>query len=238
MIPIFHASCDLAYAKCPRLNLQQMDALVNRLPEKEYQELKECFTIRRKNKFFNGNFSDQTIETDLMRLIKTEDGLTQGRGITDSRPTLAHWIHALPHCVPICDYVEKFTGIHISSSEQHKDLRPSSQYRDFKDWFSSNSPLSYTEKDGLVSLSTSEVAAHSVNCDKAYTIGKTAADSITGKEFPSIKLKHNDKIGSFNSSKNKMKVRDQDREISPTLLFHKITWILNTSTEMKLYLIF
>ena len=117
-------------------------------------------------------------------------------------------------------------------------MRPSSQYRDFKDWFSSNSPLSYTEKDGLVSLSTSEVAANSINCDKAYTFGKTATDSITGKEFPPIKLKRNDKIGSFNSSKNKINVRDQEVEISPTLLFHRITCILNTSIEMKLYLSF
>ena len=99
MIPIFHAFCYLAYAKCPTLNLQQMDELlVNRLPEKEYQELKECFTIRRKNKFVNENFSDQNIETHRVRLIKTEYVLTQGRGITDS--TLSHWVHALPHCVP------------------------------------------------------------------------------------------------------------------------------------------
>ena len=44
------------------------------------------------------------------------------------------------------------------------------------------------EKDGLVSLSTIEVAVNSVNCDKAYIIGKTAADYNTGKEFSSMIL--------------------------------------------------
>ena len=61
MIPIFHATGHLAYAKCTRITLQQMDTLKDRIPETEYKQFTEngFFTIRRKNIYFNGNFCDQ-----------------------------------------------------------------------------------------------------------------------------------------------------------------------------------
>ena len=55
-----------------------------------------------------------------MRMLKTNGGMTHGRGITDS--TLTKWVHALPLCVPVCDALEKFTGVHSATSEQHKHL--------------------------------------------------------------------------------------------------------------------
>ena len=58
----------------------------------------------------------------------------------------------------------------------------------FVDWFHLHSPLSYSEKDNLVSIGSGEVADSLVNCDKAYTIGIKAAGEVTGKEFTSIKL--------------------------------------------------
>ncbi len=47
---------------------------------------------------------------------------------------VAKWIHALPSCIPICEALENFTGVHTSTSEQHKDLRVSSESRDRKDY--------------------------------------------------------------------------------------------------------
>ena len=85
MIPIFHAAGHLAYAKCTRLTLQQMDTLKDHIPETEYKQFTEnvFFTIHRKNIYFNGNFSDQTIEQDLMMSIKAKGGLGHGGGITE-----------------------------------------------------------------------------------------------------------------------------------------------------------
>ena len=76
--------------------------------------------IRRKNINFNRNFSDQTIEQDLMRPLKAPGGFSHGRGISDS--TISQWVHAIPYCIPICHYLEEFTGVHPMSSEQQKDL--------------------------------------------------------------------------------------------------------------------
>ena len=125
MIPHFHAAGHLPYAKSARLYLQQMNSIQKVMPPEEYTLFtsKGYFTIRRVKEFWSGNFSDQTIEQFLMRMLKTSGGMTHGRGITDS--TLTKWVHALPLCVLLCDFLEKFTGIHTTTSEQHRDLRQS-----------------------------------------------------------------------------------------------------------------
>ena len=84
MIPLFHAAGHFAYAKSARLYLQQMGNLAQHMPQAEYKQFPEkgYFTIRRTERFWGGNFSDQTIEQGLMRLLKTSGGMTHGRGIT------------------------------------------------------------------------------------------------------------------------------------------------------------
>ena len=49
------------------------------------------FTIRRTHHFWSGNFTDQTIEQDLMRMLKSAGGMTHGREITES--TLTNWVY-------------------------------------------------------------------------------------------------------------------------------------------------
>ena len=70
MIPIFHADGHLAYARCTRLMLDQMNGLKDWIPEQEYKQFAEkgYITIRRKNIYFNGDFSDQTIEPVSQRI--------------------------------------------------------------------------------------------------------------------------------------------------------------------------
>src|SRR6218665_2089124 len=65
----------------------------------------------------SGNFTDQTIEQDPMRLFKSSSGMTRGQGITDS--TLTIWIHSFPHDISICEGLGELTNIHTTSSEQH-----------------------------------------------------------------------------------------------------------------------
>ena len=64
MIPHFHAAGHLPYAKSARLYLQQMNSIQQVMPPEEYTlfSSKGYFTLRRVNKFWSGNFSDQTIE--------------------------------------------------------------------------------------------------------------------------------------------------------------------------------
>ena len=229
MIPHFHAAGHLPYAKSAHLYLQQMEALPETMPHDEYVLFAEkgFFTVHRSSEFWSGNYTDQTIEQFLMRMLKTSGEMTHGRGITDS--TLTKWVHALPRCVPICDALEQFTGVHSSTSEQHKDLRPSSQSRDFKDhvtfleWFRAQPPFSGYEPDQLVSLSTGIAAEASMNCDDALKIGYAAAAQVVGKKFTEVKLHKNDKVKTIGYKDTSVKVRGQNATMNPSLMFNRIT---------------
>lgn len=92
MIPFFHASGHTLYAKCAHLYLQHMLQLKDSMNELEYERFtaEGFFTIRRSDKFWSGIWSDMTIEQVLMRLMKTQGGLTHGRGFSES--VLANFI--------------------------------------------------------------------------------------------------------------------------------------------------
>ena len=134
IIRYFDATGHLHYAKASRLYLQNMEELGKKMSDREYKLMTEkgFFTIRRTDAFWSGNFSDQTIKQYLMRILKTSGGMTHGRGITDS--SLTKWVHTHPRCIPICDAFENFTGVHSEPSEQHKDIRTSTQDRDKTDY--------------------------------------------------------------------------------------------------------
>ena len=97
-----------------------------------------------------------------MRMLKTSGGMTHGREFTDS--TLTKWVHTHSRCIPICDALENFTGVHPETSEQHKDLRTSTQDRDktdygkFVQWLKSHPPFAGYNPNRLVSLSSGVIA--------------------------------------------------------------------------------
>src|SRR6218665_507807 len=130
----------------------------------EYSQFtdKGYFTVRRTDRFWSGNFTDQTIEQDLMRPFKSSGGMTRGRGITNS--TLTKWIHLFPQCIYIYQGLEKFANIHTSPSEQHKDFRLSSQTRDHKDfetllqWLKAHSSFTFSNQRSVFVISTGMVA--------------------------------------------------------------------------------
>ena len=117
-----------------------------------------CFTIRRKDEFWAGNFTDH-------RMLKAPGGLAHGRGITDNTQT--KWVHVMPRCNPNFSYLEIFCRVHTQTSDQQnvKD------YTSLLGWLQEHSPLLYTAPDALVSVSTGGVADRSANADKVYSIG-------------------------------------------------------------------
>ena len=239
MIPLFHAAGHLAYAKYARLYVQDMESLSERMSNEQFHRFTTMgyFSIRKSNTSWAGNFSDQTIEQELMRLLKSSGGMTHGRGITDS--TLSKWVLTLPYHIPVCDSLESFTGVHCSSSEQHKDLRMSSRTRDFKDhsiflqWLTTHSPFQYTNYDSLVSISTGLVSDSNVNCDEAYNVGLSSACRLDGKEMADVKISRKDKVLTMEGSSNTVTVRGQDAVVNPTLLLMRITCVMKDEEEMK-----
>ena len=124
--------------------------------------------------------------------------------------------------------MEKCSGVSSSSSEQHKDLRPFHLVQDLKDlniftdWLKAHSPCSFTDSETLVALATGVKADSTVNCDQGYAIGKSAADAVTGQVFSSIQLHCKDKVVSFSSMRNTVRVRGQDVDIDLNILWHEL----------------
>jgi hypothetical protein len=124
MVPFFHASGHLQYAKCAHLYHQDMRTIPTAyLYHAQEFTQSSYFTVatRRSDSPGSGNWTDMTIEQVLMHGMKTHGGLTSGRGITDS--VLAKWIGGASVSIAICSELEDFAGLQFSTSEQHVDYR-------------------------------------------------------------------------------------------------------------------
>jgi len=213
MIPIFHAAGHFAYARSARRYVEAMYKLPEIMDPSQYQKLttEGFFTVRRSNNFWSGSFTDQTIEQELMRMIKAPGGLAHGRGITPS--TQAKLVHVLPKCIPVCKALENLCEVHTHTSDQHFDLRASASVRDSKDyetylsWLKSHSPFGFETVDGLVSISAGVVAAKNTNADEAFTNWQSASEAISGNNYAYMKVQRKDRVVSICMSRNAWVVR-------------------------------
>lgn len=89
------------------------------------------FTIRRSEKFWSGVWSDMTIEQVLMRAMKTQGGLTHGRGMSES--VLIKFILTMIILVEVCNKMEIFCDVSCTTLEQHADSKESRITRDVAD---------------------------------------------------------------------------------------------------------
>ncbi|KAJ8897057.1 hypothetical protein PR048_002403 [Dryococelus australis] len=78
------------------------------------------FTIRLNHEFWTGTWSDQVIERDLVRPLKSQGSLTHRRGITES--TLAHYTHSFPGCLKMCNAMEEFCEMTSQTTEQESSI--------------------------------------------------------------------------------------------------------------------
>lgn len=77
---IFHASGHFLYAQSAHLYVQDMRKLKVSMTEYEFDlSTSQGFTITRGHKFWAGVWADMSIEQELMKLIKTQAGLTRKR---------------------------------------------------------------------------------------------------------------------------------------------------------------
>ncbi|KAK3931373.1 Glycerophosphodiester phosphodiesterase [Frankliniella fusca] len=241
MLPYFHSAGHLNYAKSAQLYLQLMAVAESSLPQPEHDRLcsQGFFSVRKNERLWSGNFSDQTIEMDLMRPMKSIGGITMhmhGRGITES--TLAVWVGSMPYCSEIVQALEVFCGIARATSEQHADLRDSTISRDaehldiFTNWLESHSPFDQPS-DKLVSLSSGLIANNSINCDRAYEIGCEAMEKHVGKPFSEVTFHRKDKALPISAMGRSVVIRDTAVQVNPTQLFHRIIVALKDPSALE-----
>ena len=85
-----------------------------------------------------------------MRSIKSRDGLTEGRGMTESVRHL--WVLSLSHSAAVHDAMMQLTGAQIQSSEQHAEMGAAQKQHNYKDcrkfvdWFSMRNPFNANDE--------------------------------------------------------------------------------------------
>ena len=103
------------------------------------------YTVRRCSRFWSGLWTDLTIEQVMMRSIKSREGLTRRRGVTESVRTLR--MNTAHRCANIHDAVTELTGLKHVTSELHVEMSKSRRKTDnettekLKEWFIANNPL-------------------------------------------------------------------------------------------------
>lgn len=240
MLPYFHAAGHLPYAKSAHLYVQQMLNLQKTMKKDEFDKFvnKSCFTVRRSNHFFTGNWTDMTIEQTLMRTSKSIGGLTHGRGLSER--TLTKFIACSPGYLNISEAFEEFCGCSIMFSEQHTELRSSRRERDLQDinkfvnWFQGHHP--FRQDNELVSLSSGFVVTkYDVNCDDAYEVGLCSMKEIEGNNFADLKVKRKNKVKTIAAVASSITVRSEDVAINPDQLFNRVICISQGTQNFKQY---
>ena len=87
--------------------------------------------IRRSDRYWAGISSDLTNEQVLMRSLKTNGGLTRGKGFAESQRAI--WILPMPVMAEINSSMQEFTNVDYYTSEQHKECTHSRLKRDNHD---------------------------------------------------------------------------------------------------------
>ena len=115
IIPYFHAAGNFPYAKSAHLYLQSMLKLSTIMPDNEYRQFIEAgyFTVRRTSKFWSGLATDQTIETTLMKSMKSVGSITRDRSTSAS--VKSQWILRATIGSEVCDQFEKFCEVSMES---------------------------------------------------------------------------------------------------------------------------
>ena len=118
MMPYLSASGHNLYTKCIHVYLQQMHL---RNPSRGVQTLRprapRCTQIR---SVLCRTSPDLVSEQVLMRSMKTSEGLSRGRGMTETQRLV--WLMAHPVCTEVNNSMQQLSGVQYSTREQHKDL--------------------------------------------------------------------------------------------------------------------
>lgn len=242
MLPHFHSSGHLHYAKCAHLYVQRMEDLCNKLSPEDFQRFTEegyC-SVRRSNRFWSGVSTDMCIEQILMRSFKAIGGLTHGRGISDS--TLQRWVLSASACVEISEALTEFTGVSTTNDQHSPETSKPRQLRDSKDfvkfvaWIKEHNPF-HQLSGQLVNLSNGLVADESITCDSAVEIGTETMKSLSGMNFADVRMERRKKVVPLSKlTSGTLKVRNKDVILhSQQQLFHRMICLDKDKSELKAY---
>ena len=241
MLNLFAATGHVHYAKSARLYLQIMEDLPHSHPWL-YEKLatEKHFTVRRRDRYWAGLWTDLTIEQVLMKSIKSRGGLTRGRGMSEETRLL--WIHSMHQCASIHNEMTMVTGKKHSTSDQHVEIGASRATRDFKDlmkitdWLEQNNPFQ-RELEKLYSLATGLTADESdgINCYDAEIVGFNIQKSLDKSSVVEASIKRREQVKTLQHLKKGITIENQVIHIDPSMLFTRLIVLLERSERMEDY---
>ncbi len=182
--------------------------------------------VRRSDRYWAGLSTDLVIEQALMRSIKTQGGLTRGRGMSELQRLIC--ILAMPACANMNESMQKLTGVTYETSEQHKDTSTARQSRDLSDTMDILSFIKehdpFAENDSLVNIANGMTAEKGVNVERSVEVGNKVLESMVNKsveEFTFRKADHAVTLG----SKSNIKVKGQPVKVDPQLIFQRLVFL-------------
>ena len=120
MIPVLHAGGHTC-AKSSRLYLDQMNQLKTKMNIEDFTKYTSqgYWTIRRSNRFRSGNFTDQTIEQVLVRMLKSPSRRSSARSWCHNEYPIKMVFHKLFQFVSIQSYSVVYTPIQLISTRTY-----------------------------------------------------------------------------------------------------------------------
>ncbi|KAK4885458.1 hypothetical protein RN001_001729 [Aquatica leii] len=207
MLPYFHASGHLPYANV-------------------YQRFTEgFFTVRRSDKLSCGTSTDMIIEQSMMKIMKTDGGISRGRSTKES--VISKWVYGMHAMNTVCDGLEDLANVRMNTTDQHVDASDSRVKKDAKDikilldWFSSHDPFPKINK--ILSIASGVVGDDKINCHKAREVGIASMSKMTGQTFNNIKLKRSEKVLPLLAATSTVKIHEEEVPIDPVLLFQRMS---------------
>lgn len=132
MLPYFHASAHLPYAKSAHLYLQDMLQLNEVMDPSIYQRFTEgFFTVRRSDKLCCGTSTYMIIEQSMMKSMKTDGGIYRGRSTKES--VISKWVYGMHAMNTVCEGLEVRANVKMDTTDQHVDASDSRCKKDAKD---------------------------------------------------------------------------------------------------------
>ena len=179
-------------------------------------------TLRRSDRFWAGLSPDLIIEQVLMRSIKTNGGLTRGRGINELQRAI--WLLSTPALAEVNRATQEFTTVTFVTSDQHKYASDTRIERDHQNSLKVSHYLSehfpFELGDDLISIENGEVADnYSVNVYKAEMIGERMTE-IVNKSVFEYSFKRKDAVLTM-TTKSTVNIENQKNNVDPQLFFQR-----------------
>ena len=225
ILPYMAASGHNNYTKCLHLYLQEMSNLQNDHPEVHQHFQDGLHVVRRSDRYWAGLSSDLVIEQVLMRSMKTNGGLTRGRGMTEQQRLI--WLLSMPACAEVNRAMQELTGVSYDSGEQNKEVTQARLVRDWKDTqtllssLQERNPFS-TSDTTLRNIYSGLHAKGTVNIDKAQDVGNAILDRMEGAAVTEYIFKKNHQAVTLDT-KSIIKIEGVAVQIDPQLLFQRLT---------------